>query len=230
MNAVQLEVGKALLGHLQGFRKAPVGNGVNRFTEVLCECSISVEHATAVVDSFDDEFPTLRNIRDTAYNLKPRFEAKTDQKKEWEAKYGKPDPAFSRRITGAAGANHVQERRAILWQSIRDAIFYSEFPLARLDLSKIDDKDERINAFKFWKKAAVNNQRNHPAECAAFREELERSSWDELMVYDWARGDWPPSALVPVAVIPGPVLANPITQADIGRELERVGREAGDGE
>src|ERR1700686_2135249 len=105
MNAVQPEVGRALLGHLQGFRKAPVGPGLNRFAEVLCECSISVEHATAVVDSFDNEFPTLRDIRDTASNLRPKFEAKVDQKKEWEAKYGKPDPAFSRRIAGAAGAN-----------------------------------------------------------------------------------------------------------------------------
>ena len=90
MNAVQPEVGRALLGHLQGFRKAPVGPGLNRFAEVLCECSISVEHATAVVDSFDNEFPTLRDIRDTASNLRPKFEAKVDQKKEWEAKYAPP--------------------------------------------------------------------------------------------------------------------------------------------
>jgi hypothetical protein len=228
MNAVQLEVGKALLGNLRGFRKAPVGDGFNRFAEVLCECSISVEHAMAIVETFDYEFPTLRDIRDAAHNLRPRFDAKVDKKKEWEAKYGKPDPAFLRRITGATGANYVQERRAILWQSIRDAIFYTETSMGRQDLASIDDKNERINAFKFWKQAAVNNQRNHPVEVASFCEQLD-SNWDELMAYDWVRGDWPPSALASVALAPV-ALANPITQTDVDRELGRVGRESGDGE
>lgn len=230
MNAVQPSVGKVLLRTLSGFKGYPRGDGENRFVDALCEISLSVEHAASTLLCFDGEFPTIREMREAALNLRPKFEAKADQKKEWEAKYGKPDPAFSRRISGAAGANHVQERRAILWQSIRDAVFYTETQMGRLDLSGIEDKDERINAFKFWKKAAVNNQRNHPAELAAFREELDRSSWDELMAYDWARGDWPPSALGPVVVAPGAILANPITQSDIDRELERAGRGPGDGE
>jgi hypothetical protein len=230
MSAVEFAVGKGLLFQLLGFRKAPQGDGINRFAEVLCESSISVEHAMAVIETFDYEFPTLREIRDTAYNLRPKFEVKADQKKQWEAKYGKPDPMFARRLLGAATVSHVQQRRAMLWQAIRDSIYYTETQMGRLDLSGIEDKDERINAFKFWKSAAVRNQRNHPAECQSFREELDRSDWDELMVYDWARGEFPPCALAPAAPAPTPVLANPITQADINRELERAGREPGDGE
>ena len=229
MNAVQPQVGLGLLRRLVGFKGYPRKEGEGRFVEVLCEVSLSVEHCSAIIESFDSEFPTLREMRDTASNLRPRFEGTEDQRAKWEAKYGKPDPTFSRRITGAAGANHVQERRAILWQSIRDAIFYTEEQAGRMDLSGIDDKSERINAFKFWKKSAVNNQRNYPAEVQAFRKELDLSSWDELMAYDWARGDWPPSVLLSVAAAPVP-LANPITQVDVDRELGRVGRESGDGE
>jgi hypothetical protein len=103
--------------------------------------------------------------------------------------------------------------------------------MGRQDLASIDDKKERIHAFKFWKQAAVNNQRNHPADVQSFREDLERSSWDELMAYDWARGDWPPYALASSTVAGAvAVLANPITQSDIDAELRRVGREPGDDE
>jgi hypothetical protein len=104
MSAVEFAVGKGLLLHLQGFRKAPVGVGFDRFAEVLCECSISVEHATAVVESFDNEFPTVRDIRETAHNLRPKFEAKVNQRKEWEAQYGKPEPVLFRPVTAVQEA------------------------------------------------------------------------------------------------------------------------------
>ena len=80
MNAVQPAVGLALLRRLSGFRGYPKEGGEGRFVEVLCEVSISVEHANSVVETFDGEFPALRDIRDVALNLRPKFEPKVDQR------------------------------------------------------------------------------------------------------------------------------------------------------
>ena len=223
MNAVQFEVGKSLLGNLRGFRKAPVGDGFNRFAEVLCECSISVEHAMAVVETFDYEFPTLRDIRDAAHNLRPKFEPKVDQKAEWDRQYGKPDPDWSRRMMAAATGlaapvdpmerkrQYADEKRAMLWQAIRDSIYYTEGPGSR-------------GPDQFWSAAMDRHNRNHAVEVAAFRGQLAESGWERLMAVDWLKSMpvIPRVQRVPVA------LAHPITQADIDREVER--RESGDGE
>lgn len=243
MNNVQREVGRAMLRQLSGFRGYPKairlsdGNfdaqGEGRFVDCLCEISLSVEHALAIIESFDSEFPTIREMRDVALNLRPRFERKADERKEWESKYGPPDPAFSAGILGAAIAStsfdpaarkrqHEDERRAMLWQAIRDSIYYTETSDGRRELAEIDDKDERINAFKFWRLAANRNEKNHPAEFTAFRAELAEKGWDALMQYNWARGTFPPTARrreINSAPIPGA-----ITQSDINRELRAQGR------
>ncbi|HUD74514.1 MAG TPA: hypothetical protein VMQ76_05530, partial [Terracidiphilus sp.] len=151
---------------------------------------------------------------------------------EWEAKYGKPDPMWSANLVhdvvdaAVRKQAHIEEKRAVLWQAIRDSIYYTENAQARaMDLGAIVDNDERIEAFKFWRQAAKRNQRDHPTEVTAFRLELERDGWDKLMEYDWARGIWPPAALRKAISTPGP-----ITQADVNRELRAQGRESGDGE
>jgi hypothetical protein len=231
MNALEPTIARSFLRQLSGFRGYPRDSaGEGRFVEVLCEVSISVEHALAITWAFEENFPTIREIRDTALNLRAKFEAKVDQKKEWESKYGKPDLAWYNRISNATNTNYAEERRAMLWQAIRDSIFYTETPMGRADLARIDDKDERINAFKFWRQAAKRNQRDHPTEVEAFRAELEQSGWDELMVYDWAKGEFPPCAVAPSTTGAVAVLERPITAEDINRELRAQGREAGDGE
>lgn len=225
MNQLQPDVGRPLLRQLAGFRGYPRGEGQARFVDCLCEISLSVEHALAIIESFDGDFPTLREMRDTALNLRPKFEQKSDQRAEWKAKYGKPDPAWSRRLVTAANVNYSEERRAMLWQSIRDGIFYTETPMGRADLATIDDKDERISAFKFWRQAAQRNLREHPSEVAAFREQLNQTGWDELMVYHWANGEFPPGPVRQQSAVA--VLERPIRQADIDAELRKQGREPG---
>jgi hypothetical protein len=226
MSAVAFSVGKGLLSQLLGFRKAPQSDGINRFVEALCECSISVEHAMAVIETFDYEFPTVREIRDAAHNLRPKFEPKVDPKEQWEKEYGKPDVEWSRRMTSATGIAsdvkvdpaerkrlYTEENRAVLWQAIRDSIYYTEGPGAR-------------GPDQFWSAAMAKHNRNHPAEVAAFRVQLAECGWDQLMAVDWLKS-------MPVMVRPqraSVALANPITQADVDRELGRVGRETGDGE
>jgi hypothetical protein len=225
MNAVQQTVGRGLLRTLSGFRGYPKGEGETRFVDTLCEISVSVEHAASVLLCFDAEFPTIREMRDAALNLRPKFEHPVDQKKEWESKYGKPNLAWSNRISNATNTNYAEER-----QAIRDSIFYTETPMGREDLARIDDKEERINAFKFWRQAAKRNQRDHPTEVEAFRAELKQSGWDKLMVYDWAKGEFPPCAAAPSTTGGVAVLERPITAEDINRELRAQGRESGDGE
>lgn len=242
MTNLQRDVGRALLRQLSGFRGYPKGEGESRFIDVLCEVSLSVEHALGIVEAFDGDFPTIHEMRDTALNLRPKYEPKKpDQMEQWEKQYGKPDPAWSVRFQEkAAGAVpsvdpkerkrlHAEEKRVMLWQAIRDGIFYSETPMGRQELAQIDDKDERINAFKFWRQAAQRNERNHASEVAAFREQLQNTGWDELMVYDWANGEFPPAARQSASGAVA-VLEKPITEADIRRELRAQGRDSGDGE
>ena len=229
MNALNPTVARAFLRQLSGFRGYPKDSaGEGRFVEVLCEVSISVEHALAIIWAFEENFPTIREIRDTSLNLRVKFEAEIDQKKEWELKYGKPDLEWSNHISIATNANYAAGRRAMRWQAIRDSIFYTEPPMGREDLARIDDRDERINAFKFWRQVAKRNQRVHPTDVEAFRAELEQSGWDKLMVYDWAKGEFPPCAVATTGAVA--VLERPITAEDINRELRAQGREAGDGE
>ena len=229
MNALQPAVAKSFLRQLSGFRGYPKDDEAQgRFIEVLCEVSLSVEHALAIIWAFDENFPTIREIRDTAYNLRSKFEPKVDQKAEWEAKYGKPDPGWSERFQARAAAavpspgidpearkrQFSAESRAVLWQAIRDSLYYDEGPgSGRPD--------------SFWHEAAQKHKRNHPAEVAAFRLQLQQSGWDVLMAVDWLKSMpvVPSRQSAPVAV-----LERPITQADVKAELQRAGREAGDGE
>lgn len=230
MNALQPAVAKSFLRQLSGFRGYPKDDEAQgRFIEVLCEVSLSVEHALAIIWAFDENFPTIREIRDTAYNLRSKFDPKLDQRAEWESKYGKPDTGWSERFAERA-ANAVpspgrvdpearkrqygEERRAMLRQAIRDSLYYTEGPgSGRPD--------------SFWHEAVQKHKRNHPAEVAAFRLQLQQSGWDVLMAVDWLKS----MPVVPVRQSsPVAVLERPITQADVKAELQRAGREPGDEE
>jgi hypothetical protein len=222
---VDFSVVKALFQSLSGFRGYPKpGPGEDHFVEAFQSSVVSVAHARAVIASFDGDMPTVREIRDSAFNLRPQFETTVDQRKEWETKYGKPDPGFSDRVRDAAmGATvidpakrkrqHAEERRAMLWQAIRDSIYHTEGPGSRLD--------------QFWAAAAEKHKRNHPAEVAAFWLQLQQSGWDVLMAVDWQKS-MPKSPVPQRAAVAA--LEHPITQADIDSELRKAGRQPGDGE
>jgi hypothetical protein len=89
--AVTRSVCTALLRELSGFRGYPK-DGESRYIDVLQEISLSVEHARAIVHSFDGEFPTIREMRDVGMNLRLKFQPELNQRAEWEAEYGKPQP------------------------------------------------------------------------------------------------------------------------------------------
>lgn len=226
MSHLQREVARPLLRQLSGFKGYPRGEGESRFIDALCEISLSVEHAIAIVESFDAEFPTIREMRDTALNLRPKYEPKVNEREKWEREYGKPDTGFSSRILDSAmGAtsmdpesrrrHHVEERRGMLWQAIRDSLYYSEGPGS----GRPSD---------FWQKAADDHKRNHPQEVTAFRAQLSQSGWDTLMAIDWTKAIH--NAPIRRTQSVAPVLAHPITQSDIDAELRAQRREPGDGE
>jgi hypothetical protein len=224
---VDFSVAKVLFQSLSGFRGYPnPGPGEDHFVEAFQSSVVSVAHARAVIASFDGGMPTIREIRDSAFNLRPQFETTVDQRKEWEAQYGKPDPAWSANLMGAVTPQkrdpvarklqHLEEKRAMLWQAIRDSLYYTEGPGSGRPSG-------------FWHEAAEKHKRNHQAEVAAFRVQLRASGWDTLMAVDWAKAL--PSRVgarqneTAVAVV-----ERPITQEDIDNELRAQGREPGDGE
>jgi hypothetical protein len=230
---VDFSVAKALFQALSGFRGYPKpGPGQDHFVEAFQSSVVSVAHARAVIASFDGVMPTVREIRDSAFNLRPQFETTVDQRKEWEAKYGPPDTAFSRRIRQMAGTatdkpapadpetirrQYAEEKRCMLWQAIRDSLYYTEGPGGR-------------GPDQFWGAAAEKHKRNHPAEVAAFRAQLAESGWDVLMQVDWLKSMPVSPVRRAVSQKPVAVLERPITAEDVNRELRVQGREPGDDE
>ncbi len=92
--AVQESVAVGLIRfHLSGFHDYPKSEaGEKVFARGLQECTVSVDHATAVIKSFDERFPTLREIITTGVNLRSQFELTESQRDKWEREYGKPVP------------------------------------------------------------------------------------------------------------------------------------------
>ncbi len=85
----------SLLERLSGFPKyPPTEKGREVFIETLMTCSNPAQ-AQQVVDSFDEAFPTLRELRDAVYSVKARAENEAlmgSQKQKWEAEGYSYDP------------------------------------------------------------------------------------------------------------------------------------------
>ena len=97
--AIEYVVASGILQRLCGFPGYPRATdpqqlppGLGRFIEVLAESSVNVAHANAVIESFDQQFPTVREIRETALSMRAKYEVSEDQRKEWEAQYGPAAP------------------------------------------------------------------------------------------------------------------------------------------
>jgi hypothetical protein len=208
VNAVVYSVGAAILRRLSGYRGYPkAGPGEDTFIHALCGCVVSVVHANAVVDSFTETFPTVRGIRDVALNLRPRFEPQTSEKEQWEKKYGKPDPDWSRNLIAGS---HEQNKRRMLWQCIRDAVYYTEGP-GKFRLGQIEDWRERKADIAFWNHQMKRMCKDHGPGLATFREELATRGWEDVMKEDWA------SEAPVVALPPAQEFFKKIEQADIDR-------------
>lgn len=164
------EAGQIFRDQLAGFDRYPKPD--TRFIEVLQESTVSVDHARAVVQSFErggKDFPQLADIRDTARNLRPRFDAVIPPEVEWRRRYGKPAADWSKNLTGS----HEQQKSRLQWQAIRDSLFYVEGPGESEDPS-------------FWTASLIKLRERHPAEVLAVESEICRRGWVDIMREDWA--------------------------------------------
>jgi len=74
---VTLDVALAFIRGLSGAPGYPFHEeGEARAASILRDCSISVEHARAIMEEFEADFPTIQQIRATAYRLRPKFDPK----------------------------------------------------------------------------------------------------------------------------------------------------------
>lgn len=110
-------VAAVTLRQLSGFVGYPkAGPGEEYFIDAFQMACISVDHARAVIAAFDEHMPTLKEIRETALNLKPKFEPPSEsQRAQWEREYGKPQ-AFDMSVANRPAVRRDDE----LWRKLRE--------------------------------------------------------------------------------------------------------------
>ena len=117
MNAeVSRAFAEALFRQLSGFQGYPAkGPGEEYFIDAFQMACISIEHAEAVIAAFDGTMPTIREIRETANNLKPKFLPSLESDRaRWERECGPPKP-FDQTI-----ALPKERRDDEIWRKLRD--------------------------------------------------------------------------------------------------------------
>lgn len=200
--AVVIEVCIALIKrYLADYQGCPRSEaGWSRFAEALQLNAVSVEHAEAILQAFDEGFPTVRQIHDVAVNLLPRFETKPDERAEWEKKYGKPE-AFKL---------YPPDEMACHWQAFRDILYYTEGPAK-------DMKSET-----YWENRKFKAAQDHPQSMEFVRRQVAHYGWPAIMQMPAAPEPMPyrtpdryrnPRSFVPIA--------SRITQADVDRAKEK---------
>lgn len=192
--AVQFDVCKALIQRrLRGFRGAPRSDDDwDTFAEDLQAVAVSVEHVQACLQRFDEEMPTIRQLRDVAMNLRPRFEATPDRVAQWRRDYGKAEPL----------STNPADELAMHWQAFRDVLYYSEGPGERKP---------------FWEAALMRDEKMHPESLAFVRRQVVRIGWAAIMKLSASPEPMPytkPNYRRIAALAPA---GAPITQADMDR-------------
>ena len=171
---VAIEVCQALMEqYLSGYRGYPnSAKGVRRFAEAVQANAISVEHAEAFLQVFDDVFPTVRQIHDSALNCRPRFEqaAEEAQQVQWRREYGDP----------AEFQLYPSDRMAMHWQALRDALYYTEGPGA-YELLDIEGRKERGKHQQYWDEAQKYNFENHAESVEFVRAQAASLGWPALL-------------------------------------------------
>jgi hypothetical protein len=208
---VNLDVCQVLLSeYLEGYRDYPrTAAGVRRFAFALQENCVSVGHVRAVLKSFEEVFPTVRQIHDVAFGLRTQFETQEDTMAEWRRKYGAPSTV----------AVFPSDRMAMHWQAFRDMLYYTEGP-GSAELSAIQGKEERANDIAFWAAARIRDfdpKWEHADSIAFVRKMVNVHGWPAVMKMTSAPEPMPytdPNRKKPRQFAQ---IAAPITQADVQR-------------
>lgn len=162
------------LSPLRGYN--PMPEAESRLVEIMQSVCVSVEHLVAVLETFQDECPTPREIKDAALNIRERFlPRQPSQREKWEKEYGPPDPGWSRALlqraqvsVGDQKAQYKAERFNMRLQALKDSVYYSS-PAGQDELNKVVGRDERNASKQFWADAIARNEKNYPAQIAAIR-------------------------------------------------------------
>jgi hypothetical protein len=120
-------VAKALIQGLSALREYPrLEAGEDRLAEELVRCSVSVSHARATIEEFDQQCPTIRDLREQADRIRERFEpAKPKQEAVWEREYGPPQPM--RIDWSAMSAQQHEDAKVQMWAAIRKHLGVKDF-------------------------------------------------------------------------------------------------------
>lgn len=107
--------------HLAGLRGYPtLKEGESQLVRTLQGAALSVQHAEATLETFDDICPTPREIKDTAFNLRPKFEPPQKSNVEkWREQGYTYDADFYKTLSAEMMGKNQWNYDAELWQAIK---------------------------------------------------------------------------------------------------------------
>ena len=182
--------------HLRGLRGDPqVPEAYERLSSILCEHALSVEHARAALQCFQEGFPTPRELEDVLYNTRSRFLPREPQPAI------RPDTRYRDEILNTlTGSTFKEQLQDLKISACRDMLYYTE---------GAGTKEPHNRAY--WNDARRDYLRDHPALVAALREGREPTA---------AELGPEPTAKIAIAngASPPPV---PLTAADLERARQR---------
>lgn len=168
--AVASEICLAMIREcLAGYRGYPFTEaGEKRFAAALQANAVSVDHARATLAAFDELFPTVKQIHDTSFALRPQFDPTPDPREEWERQYGKPQ-SFEM---------YPADEMACHWQAVRDALYYTEGPGMYEQAEPMLGERGLVN---FWRAAMAYSAEHHSETVEFVRDQVASLGWLALM-------------------------------------------------
>jgi hypothetical protein len=140
---------RTYLSGLRGYPSRPEGEAL--LARTLQGCTISIRHADAVLETFDHACPTPHEMKETAFNLRTRFEPppKPDIEK-WKAEGATYDPTFYRRLMEEFGTKR-QNYDAELWRAIKTRFYFQRSNKTTQLLRRIIDREIPKLSWSFLK-------------------------------------------------------------------------------
>ncbi len=222
MSAIDHRLAYTLVRQWSGLPGYPFHvEGESRLANTLVECSISVDHARALVANFEEKCPTPRDLKDAAFALREKFAPpKPDLIKQWKAEGATYDPDWSENLLKvAAGSSYGVERAAMRRQAIVDMLHYTEG-------AGKNESHDRL----FWANARRHDLRDHAALVEEIREEIRTGKPAPPARAISAARSRPTPAAIPAPTVAEPPDAQEHWQRSKEKLRERLQDAAGDRE
>lgn len=180
-----------VMDYLEGLPADPKLPGAyHRLRDVLVDLAMSIDHARAALQSFDERFPSPRELKEGLTNLHDRYQpppTSEEQKAKWLAEGAIYDPEWTKKLLntlGDVGTGATPEQFRQSWQqAMLDTLWYTEGP--GREVIGIDRK--------FWQDARKHHQRTHAGAWRWLREQMAQpDAWEP---YDLKRDSYGAVAL-----------------------------------